>query len=224
MSTTFRPFFLTTVGKKYLMAITGLIWAGFVFAHMAGNLLMFVSADMYNTYGHAITSGNFIYIAEAVLIISFIVHVICAISLTIENRKSGGAGRYAMQTNGEKAISKASKMMAVQGTIVLFFVISHISTFKYGTYYETTVNGVVMRDLFRLIVEVFQQPGFFAWYLVSLVLLGLHLSHGVGSIFQSLGIRNDKYAPLVCKIRVFYSAVVAGGFILQPIYVFFFNK
>lgn len=224
MNSTTRPFFLTTVGKKYLMALTGLIWAGFVFAHMTGNLLMLVSPGAYNAYGHALTSGKIIYVVETVLILSFVTHVLCAISLTRANRTSGGAGRYAMQTNGEKAVSKASKMMAVQGSVVLFFLVSHISTFKYGTYYETNVDGVVMRDLYRLIFECFQQPGFVAWYVVSLLLLGLHLSHGVGSIFQSLGLRNDKFAPMIAKISILYSVVVAAGFIIQPIYVFFLAK
>lgn len=224
MNSTTRHFFLTTVGKKYLMAVTGLVWAGFVFAHMAGNLLMLISPGAYNAYGHVLTSGNIIYIVEAVLILSFITHVICAISLTRANRASGGAGRYAMQTNGEKAVSKASKMMAIQGSVVLVFLISHISTFKYGTYYETTVNGVVMRDLYRLIFECFQQPGFVAWYVVSLLLLGLHLSHGIGSIFQSLGLRNDKFSSMISKVSIIYAGVVAAGFIIQPIYVFFLAK
>lgn len=226
MSTTSGPFFLSSVGKKYIMAVTGLIWAGFVFTHMAGNFLLFVSPNAYNSYGHALTSGNLIYVIEIILIISFLAHVFCAISLTKENRikSNGGAGRYAMPTNGEKAVTRASKMMAVQGSLVLLFLITHISGFKFGTYYETTVNGVVMRDLYRLIFEVFHQPQYVFWYFVCLVLLGFHLSHGVGSTFQSLGLRNDRYAPLISKISLLYGLVVAGGFIAQPLYIFLIAK
>ncbi|GIL17206.1 MAG: hypothetical protein BroJett040_09570 [Oligoflexia bacterium] len=216
-----RPFIFTTIGRKYLMGISGLIWAGFVLSHMAANLLIIFNPQAYNSYGHALTSGNFIYVAEAILVLAIVTHVICGISLTRENLAARGSSRYAMTPNGEKGASLASKTMAPQGALILAFIISHIATFKYGTYYETSVGGVVMRDLHRLVVEVFKQPGYMAWYVVCLVLLGFHLSHGIGAIFQSLGLRNDKYACLIKKISVIYAVIVAAGFLVQPIYVFF---
>ena len=113
-------------------------------------------------------------------------------------------------------------MMAVQGSFVLAFVIMHIATFKYGTYYETTVDGVVMRDLYKLIVEVFKQPGYVVWYIVSLVLLGFHLSHGFKSSFQSLGLLLRNNEALIKKLSCLYAILVAAGFLAQPIYVMFF--
>lgn len=217
-----RPFLLSTIGKKYLMGISGLVWAGFVMGHMLGNLLMFVSADAYNSYGHAIVSGPLLIPVEIILVLSIVIHISMAILLTLENKKAGGGQRYATLPSGPKKASLASRTMAVQGSFILAFIILHIITFKYGTYYETTVNGVVMRDLFRLIVEVFQQPIYVFWYLVCLVLLGFHLSHGFGSIFQSFGIRNDHYAPLIRKASISYGVIVALGFLAQPIYVYFF--
>lgn len=213
----------STIGKKYLMGITGLVWAGFVLAHMAGNLLIFVSHDAYNAYGHALTSGNFIYIAEAVLILALLVHVSMAVSLTLANRRAKGS-RYAVAASGKKKVSLASRTMAVQGSLVLAFIILHIVTFKYGTYYETTVNGVVMRDLARLIIETFQSPGYVVWYVVCLVLLGFHLSHGVGSTFQSLGLMEGTYRNLWKKLSYGYAVVVAAGFLSQPIYLFLFGN
>lgn len=215
-----KPFFLTSVGKKYLMGLTGLVWSGFVLGHMAGNLLMFVSADAYNKYGHALTSGMFIYFVETVLILCLLSHVGCAISLTRENRAARGAQRYALNPNGAKGATLASKTMAIQGSLLLFFIISHIATLKFGTYYQTTVDGVVMRDLYRLIVEVFAQPGFLAWYVVSLIALFFHLSHGFGSVFQSLGLKNAKNEKLIQKASWLYALIVAGGFLAQPIYCF----
>ena len=212
----------STIGKKYLMGLTGLIWAGFVLAHMAGNLLIFVSNDAYNSYGHALTSGNFIYVAESVLIVALIIHVYTAISLTIANKKAKGSS-YAVSSGGAKKVSLASKTMAQQGALVLFFIISHIITFKYGTYYETTVNGVVMRDLAKLIAETFQSPGYVAWYVACLILLGFHLSHGVGSSFQSLGLMEGTYRGLWKKLSGAYAVVVALGFLSQPIYLFLFS-
>lgn len=211
----------STVGKKYLMGITGLIWAGFVLAHMAGNLLIFVSHDAYNAYGHALTSGNIIYIAETVLVLALITHVFMAISLTIANKQAKGS-KYAVSASGKKKVSLASRTMAVQGSVILAFVILHLITFKYGTHYETTVNGVVMRDLARLMVETFQSPGYVAWYVVALILLGFHLSHGVGSTFQSLGLMEGTYRNLWKKLSCAYAFIVALGFIAQPLYLFLF--
>ncbi|MEZ0390984.1 MAG: succinate dehydrogenase cytochrome b subunit [Pseudobdellovibrionaceae bacterium] len=216
-----RPFFLTSIGKKYLMGFTGLIWAGFVLSHMAGNLLIFIGPDAYNKYGHAIVSGGILIPAEIILVLALIVHVTMAIWLTLENRAARGQQRYAVTPKGEKGGNWASRTMAIQGSLILAFVILHLATFKYGTYYETTVDGVTMRDLHRLMVEVFQRPGYVVWYVVALIFLGLHLRHGVGSIFQSFGLKNDHYAPLIQKISIGYGLIVALGFMAQPLYIFF---
>jgi len=219
-----KTFFLTSIGKKYVMGLTGLIWAGFVAGHMAGNMLMFVGPDAYNSYGHALTSGYLIYAIETLLILALATHIACAVSLTLENRRARGGQRYAVTPNGTKAPRFASQTMAIQGSIILVFIILHIATFKYGTYYETTANGVVMRDLHRLLVEVFHNPGYVAWYLVAMVFLFMHLSHGVGSIFQSFGIKNQKNEHMIRVISFVYGAVVAGGFFAQPIYCFVWGQ
>ncbi|WP_413585864.1 succinate dehydrogenase cytochrome b subunit [Bdellovibrio sp. HCB274] len=209
----------STVGKKYLMGLTGLIWAGFVLAHMAGNMLIFVSHDAYNAYGHALTSGKIIYIAEAVLVLALIVHVAMAISLTKNNREAKGQ-RYAVAASGTKRVSLASRTMAIQGSLILVFVILHLITFKYGSYYETNVGGVPMRDLAKLMEEVFQQPGYVVWYVIALVILGFHLKHGVGSTFQSLGLMEGTYRNVWTKLSIGYGIIVALGFIAQPLYLF----
>lgn len=211
-------FLRSTVGKKYIMGISGLVWAGFVLAHMAGNLLIFISNDAYNAYGHAITSGNILYVAEAVLLLALITHVYMAISLTVGNRSAKGS-RYAVAAKGAKRVTLASRTMAIQGSLILVFVILHLITFKYGPHYDTTVNGVQMRDLARLMEEVFQQPGYVIWYLVALITLGFHLKHGVGSSFQSLGLMEGTYRNTWRKLSITYGLIVAAGFIAQPIYL-----
>ncbi|MEN0058093.1 MAG: succinate dehydrogenase cytochrome b subunit, partial [Bdellovibrio sp.] len=175
----------------------------------------------YNSYGHALTSGNMIYAVEAILMLAFIVHVSTAIHLTRQNRGSKQQG-YAVTAKGAKRVTLASRTMAIQGSIILAFIILHLITFKYGVYYETTVNGVVMRDLAKLMNEVFQSPGYVAWYVVALILLGFHLSHGVGSSFQSLGLMEGTYRSLWRKLSYAYAVIVALGFIAQPVYLFLF--
>ena len=214
-------FFRSTIGKKYLMGITGLIWAGFVLVHMAGNMLILVGAEAYNKYAHALEETPVTLIVEALLVVSFLVHVYCAFSLTRQNRKARGEKRYMMTPNGAKATYRPAQVMAVQGSIILVFLILHLASFKYGNYYETTVHGVVMRDLHRLVVEIFKQPGYLAWYGIALVILSFHLSHGVGSTVQSLGLLNDRNAKSVKILSFVYGFGVAAGFLIQPIYVFF---
>ncbi len=213
----------SAVGRKQLMGLTGLAWSLFVLSHMAGNLLILVGADAYNKYSHALITNPLIYIAEGGLVLTLLLHVFYGIKLTLENKRARKQ-KYAMPTNGEKAARPNSKFMIFHGTMILAFVILHLFTFKYGTHYETTIDGVVMRDLHRLIIEVFQSPAYVVWYLVALVLVGLHLSHGLYSSFCSLGFYHPRYSSILNKLGYVYAAVVAAGFIVQPLYVFFIHR
>lgn len=221
-------FLNSTIGRKYLMGITGLVWMGFIFTHMAANMLILFSSDYYNSYGHAIVANKpLLFFAEFVLVAAMIIHVVCAISLTRKNRIAQGAtsgSRYVSTPSGQKASSWASQYMAVQGSLILVFIILHLITFKYGNYYETTVNGVVMRDLHKLVLEVFQSPTYVVWYIVCLVLLMFHLSHGASSIFQSFGFLERKMQSSIKKLAWVYAVIVIAGFLSQPLYVFVLNR
>lgn len=216
-------YFRSTIGMKQLMGLSGLVWSGFVLGHMLGNLLIFVGPDVYNWYGHMIVSNKILlYGTEAILIATILIHVINGVLVTRKNKTA----RPVTPLKGlgpQKDNSFAVKTMIYQGVLILVFIILHIATFKYGTYYETTVDGVVMRDLHRLIVETFKSPMYVAWYVLCLVLLGLHLSHGFYSSFQTLGIHHPKYNPHLQKLGHAYAWLVAGGFLSQPIYVYFFH-
>ena len=213
----------SSIGKKTLMGLTGLVWSGFVLTHMLGNMLILVSPEAYNHYGHALVSNPLLPIAEAFLVLNLLVHFFCGIKLTIENR-CARPDRYKACTKDEKAASVASKTMAYTGSLIMVFIILHIITFKYGTFYPVTYGGVEMRDLHRLIVEVFHDTRYVAWYLVCLVLLGFHLSHGFASSFQSLGFRHPKYTCTIKIIGKIYAIVVALGFISQPLYLYFLRQ
>lgn len=209
----------SSIQKKMIMGVCGAIWAGFVFAHMAGNMLILVSAELYNRYGHAIVSNKpLLYAAETLLVGALLVHAGVGILLAIENRRAKPQ-KYAVAAVGEKRASLASRTMAFQGSILLFFIIYHLITFKYGTEYLVSYNGVEMRDLHKLVVEVFQQPIYVVGYSVCLLLLGWHLSHGVSSIFQTLGLNHPKYHQKIKWAGCIYALVVAAGFISQPLYV-----
>lgn len=212
-------FICSTVGRKYIMGLTGLVWAGFVFAHMAGNMLIFVGNDAYNLYGHGLTSGYSIYAIETILLTALLTHVVCAVSLILTNR-AARPSRYAMSPECQKAARFASRSMAIQGSVILAFIIWHLLTFKFGPHYTTVVNGIEVRDLARLMFEVFQQPLYVVGYLVCLLLLAFHLKHGVSSIFQSFGLLTEAHAQKIKVAGIVYAVVVAGGFFSQPIYAF----
>jgi succinate dehydrogenase / fumarate reductase cytochrome b subunit len=213
----------SSIFKKFVMGLTGLGLAAFVFVHMAGNLLIFVSAEAYNTYGHKIVSNPLYPLISWGLVAMMLAHAFMGILLSAENNKAKPS-RYAVASAASKDASVASKTMIFSGSILLVFIITHLVGFKYGNYYEVTYDGVVMRDLFRLILEVFQNPVAVVWYIVALIVLCVHLRHGVASCFQSLGFNHPRYTPWVQKIGILYAVVVAFGFISQPLYVYLIHK
>lgn len=217
-----KSFLSSSVGQKFLVAITGLGLSGFVLAHMLGNLLLFVSADAYNLYGHKLTSTPLIYVAEVGLIAFFLTHLTLTMKLTRENRISRPVTPSQLPSVAVKRSSFASRTMALSGLVVLSFVILHLVTFKFGTYYETTVDGVVMRDLYRLVAEWFQVEWYTAFYLFCLVLLFTHLSHGFTAAFQSLGLQSS-HNHWLQRIGLAFAVLVGGGFFIQPLYMYFWG-
>lgn len=207
------------------MGLTGLALAGFVFAHMVGNMIIiFVGADAYNTYGHTLTNNPLYPLIGPGLLAIFIVHILAAISLSWDNRKARPAKYVGGATKGEKAVPVASRTMVYSGTMLLAFLITHLITFKYGAHYTTQVGSIEMRDLAKLFYEVFQQPLYVFWYVISLVAIGFHLKHGFAAAFQSLGFWHPRYTPAIKCLAVLYAIVVALGFITQPLYAFFIYK
>lgn len=212
-----------SVAKKAVMGLTGLGLSGFVLIHMAGNLLIFKGAQAYNSYGHQMTSTPIYPLLAWGLVALILVHFICAITLTWENKQARSQG-YAVSAEGEKATKLASKTMAATGTVLAVFIVLHLISFKYGAHYSVSYNGVEMRDLHRLVIEIFQKPGYVIWYCVALVLLGCHLKHGFAAAFQSLGFSHPKWTKMIKCLSVAYAIIVAAGFISQPLYVFLVHK
>ncbi len=214
----FKAWITSSVGKKQIVGLTGLGIAFFTLMHMSGNLLMFVSARAYNLYGHALTSGPAFPIIELGLLSAFLIHIGFAIHLAMLNRQARPVG-YSGRGSGPKQASFASRSMALTGLLVLAFLVLHICTFKYGPYYSIVYDGTEVRDLYRLIAEKFHEPLYVSWYVFSLLVLGVHLSHGVSSLFQSLGLASARN-PALRQISWAFALVVAGGFLIQPLWFF----
>jgi len=204
------------------MGFSGLALSGFVFTHMLGNMLIFKGADAFNLYGHGIVSLPIFPIISYGLLGIFVLHIICAISISYDNKKASPE-KYAMSSRSSKASSLASRTMIYTGTVLMAFLVLHLLSFKYGDYIETEINGQKVRDLYALIIKLFHNPLYVLGYIFSLVMIGIHLSHGLSASFQSLGFYHKKYTPVIKCISYIYAVVVAAGFISQPIYVYFFR-
>ncbi|MCB0304007.1 MAG: succinate dehydrogenase cytochrome b subunit [Calditrichaeota bacterium] len=213
-----------TVAKKVLMALSGLFLVLFVIIHMVGNLSFLLGgADAFNKYSHTLISlGPLLYVVEAGLVLAFVVHAWNGISISLDNSRARPV-KYRMLKSAGKPSKKtiSSTTMIYTGLILLVFVIIHVKTFKYGPYYSTMVNGVEMRDLYRLVVEVFKQPLYTFGYLFTMLLLGYHLRHGFWSAFQSLGTNHPKYSGAIYTIGIAIAVIVAFGFLAVPLAVYF---
>lgn len=216
-------FFSSTIGRKEVVAITGLGMTLFVLSHMLGNMLILVSPKAYNEYGHALISNPLIEVAEAGLVLALLFHVSLALLLALRNAMAKGRG-YAVSPKGDKATSCTAKTMWMQGLLIFVFVVLHLATFKYGAHYVVDYGKGEIRDLHKLVIEVFSQPGYVVWYVIALIALGMHLSYGVSSLFQTLGVNHPKYNFAIKAFGKLYAAIVLIGFLSQPIYVYFFHQ
>ena len=213
-------FFKSTIGRKQLVGITGLALSGFLLSHVLGNFLIFLGPEVYNKYSYALVSNPLLYLAEVGLLLIFLGHLFLATIVNFKNRNARPV-KYAMAATGDKETSNVTKSMWYQGIIIAVFLVLHILTFKLGTFYEVTYGGVQMRDLHKLIVEVFRDPVYVVGYIMCLLVLGMHLSHGLQSSIRTLGFNHPKYEPKIAWLSYFFAAFIAFGFISQPLYVYF---
>jgi succinate dehydrogenase / fumarate reductase cytochrome b subunit len=206
--------------KKQVMGATGLMLCGFLFTHMLGNFLIFKGADAFNAYSHALISNPLIGVAELILTLIFLTHIGMAIKLVRENKLARPIEYHSRKMSGRGA-NFASSTMPYTGMITLVFLIFHILGLKYGTVYSTNVHGIEMRDIYKTTVEYFQSPLHLAGYLVAIISLGIHVSHGFWSAFQSLGLNHPKYMPKIKILSRIYGLVIILAYCSFPLFCFF---
>jgi succinate dehydrogenase / fumarate reductase cytochrome b subunit len=216
--TTRRNFLGSLITTKLIIGVTGILLFAYLILHIAGNLMVFLGPDTFNTYSHALISNPLVVPVEIGLLIVFLIHLFKAIRMTFQNQSARPA-KYAKKdwAGGASQKTVASSTMILTGVAILLFVPIHVWTFKYGTYYEFSTG---VRDLFRTEVENFSSPIAVALYVIMMVLVGMHLWHGVPSSFQSLGINGPRFTPLIRKVGKFSAVVIAGGFIAITLWVF----
>lgn len=223
-----RAVLWSSVGKKVLMAITGLGMIAFLVVHLAGNLTLLTGdSDRYNAYSHFLLGfGPLLYAFEIGLAALLLAHAAEGVVVWLD-KKRARPDRYAENASagGPSRMTLSSRTMFWTGLLVLLFTVVHLKTFKFGPGvehgYVATVRGEEVRDLYRLVVEKFQGPGYVAFYAISMVFLGLHLRHGFWSAFQSLGIHHRRLTSWIYGLGVALAVVVAAGYLAIPLWFYF---
>ncbi len=205
----------SSLSKKYLMAITGLMLCGFLIVHLIGNFLILGGDQLFNSYSNALITNPLIIPAEIVLSLIFLTHLLLAIIVTIENKKARPEDYYYKKLSGNGA-TIFSRTMPLSGLIILVFLIIHLLNFKYGNVYYQVYDGVKVRDLYKLVMEHLSSPLNAIWYIFANVCVGFHLSHGFWSAFQSLGIHLSSK-----KFSYIFAWLISSGYIFIVIYCYF---
>lgn len=219
----------SSIGKKIIVAVTGLFLVLFLAGHLAGNLLVFAGRDAFNTYAqflHHMIHGVGIWLFRLVMLVMLGAHIAATVKLTMENR----AARKPYECNAVIQASSASRTMIVSGLTILAFFIYHILHFtvRAGNTYNSYVDaeylaktGLERHDAWKMVVDGFGVWYVSLFYVIAMTLLSLHLSHGVASVFQTLGLRPRKSAATIQQLSIAYSAVIWLGFVSIPLAILF---
>jgi succinate dehydrogenase / fumarate reductase cytochrome b subunit len=206
-------FYDSTIGKKAIMAVTGLILFGFVILHMLGNLQVFLGPEVMNHYAETL-HGNppLLWTARMILLISVALHIWASVQLTLLKKEARPVG-YVKRAN--VVSSWASRSMMLSGPIIAIFVVFHLLHLTTGTLHPQFIELQAYENLVTgfLVVPVA------VIYIIAMVLLGFHLSHGIWSMFQSVGFSHPRYTPMLKKFASVFSWLLVAGFISIPIAV-----
>lgn len=229
--------FNSSIGRKFLMAVSGLILVGFVAGHLVGNLQIFGSPDRINGYAHFLQSlGPALWVVRLVLLAAVSVHIWAAVVLTIENRKANGATSYGV--NKVIQATLASRTMRWTGVVVFAFILYHLAQFTLGvTSHDTykgslpawtmsedarefgvplAAKGTEVLDVYSMVFLGFANPIVSVFYITATTLLAFHLLHGIDSLFQTIGWRNHKWSHSLRKGAALFCLLYALGNLAIP--------
>jgi len=221
----------SSIGKKLISGLTGLLLCGFIVGHLTGNLLLLVGQEAFNEYAHFLHSvghGYLVPLAEIGLLALFGAHAIAGIQVALDRRRAR-TDPYIRRGNAGGASHKtlASRSMILSGLVLLVFVIVHVGMFRFGIgaprqYADVLIDGHASRDLYSLVVDWFHYGPATGLYVLVMLILGNHLRHGFWSAFQSLGANNPKFMPLIHGVGLVFATIMTLGFLAIPIYIFLF--
>ncbi|TGJ98566.1 succinate dehydrogenase cytochrome b subunit [Leptospira langatensis] len=213
----------SSIGRKTIVAITGIIFFGFVFLHMLGNLQIFQEPDKINSYAEFLQSlGGLLWLARGILLVAFVLHVYYAIQLSLENKAARPVG-YVKNSTIQATLS--SRYMALTGLVILSFVIYHLLHFTFGKFQpenfalQETIGDKQRHDVYSMVVLGFKNIYVSVSYIVAMFILAFHLRHGVTSVFQTLGLNTPFWAPKTNAFAILYALTIFIGNSSMPVAV-----
>lgn len=229
MNTWFVRFITSSIGKKVVMALTGLFLITFLIVHLVGNLQLLSGAggQAFNEYAYFMTHNPIIKATSFGLYGSILLHAIQGLLLWMKNRQARGPKGYAVKASRTAGASRASFQMGAIGTVILIFLIIHLIQFWYQTHWGSAIESVSyagsehpVNDLYTLVAFTYTNIWMVVFYVICMIFVGFHLWHGFESAFQTLGLNHKKWTPLVKFIGRVLSVALAGGFAIIPIWMY----
>ena len=219
-------FYQSSIGRKILVAITGLALVGFVVVHMLGNLLVFAGSDVLNAYAKKLADlGPLLWVMRLGLLAAVVIHIVATVQITIANRASRPRP-YGVDAT--RAATKAGRTMIWSGLTILVFLIYHLMHYTWGVandYYNPENTRYFLpsgdHNVYNMVVDGFSWVPASLFYIVAMGLLFSHLGHGVASIFQTLGITTPKSRPIIEGAGKMLAFALFAGNSLMPLAVMF---
>ena len=200
----------SSVGKKLLMAITGLSFCGFLTTHLIGNLTLYGGSDLFEAYVHHLHSlGALIPLAEAVLLALFAIHVVVGIILFLKNLRSRPVKYAVNKTGGGRTLGSGT--MPYTGLLILAFILFHLVGFKFADHETQTV--------WQIVTGAFANPVTAAIYVAAMIIAAVHVSHGLWSAFHTIGAAHPKYTPVIKGLSIIFCLIVGIGYGFIPVYL-----
>ena len=230
-------FLLSSLGKKLIMSLTGLFLCLFLIVHMLGNLQLFIPSPdgmpegyVFNMYAYTMTHNPLIKIISYGNYFFILLHAVQGILITVYNRKAKGGSYQGKEVSNTEA-SAAARNMRNLGLLILVFIGLHMWQFwaqmhffnvpaMGGAENPIMVEGDIVKDLYTIVGEAFSQAWVVVFYLVALAGLAMHLWHGFWSAFQTMGLNNKKYSPIIRMVALGFSILVPLGFATMPIFFY----
>ncbi|MBI4374988.1 MAG: succinate dehydrogenase cytochrome b subunit [Elusimicrobia bacterium] len=203
----------SSIGRKILVALAGLLLCGFLIAHLGGNLLLIYGEGPFNRYAQGLEKNPLLPLAEVGLAGLFLAHIAVSLKLRHENRQARPAS-YAMQRS-KGGRSWGSRTMLLSGLLLLSFLVVHVWHFRVQEHAD---------GLYRAVMNAFQSKYYVLFYVAAMAALGLHLSHGFQSAFRTFGLSHPRLLPMIRKTGFAFSAAITVGFALLPLWACFWAK
>ena len=212
----------SSIGKKWVMALTGLFLITFLIVHLIGNLqLLKTEGDAFNIYAAFMTTNPLIKTTSYLLYASILIHAIYGLWLTQLNRKARPI-RYAVTNPGANS-TWSSRNMGILGTIILLFIVIHMRSFWYKMHFgeigKVMIDGQEYKDLYTVTKTAFASEGYVLFYVIAMAAIAFHLVHGFQSAFQTMGWNHPKYSPVVKAAGLGIAIIIPALFAFIPVYM-----